>query len=126
MVVAPGISVVMPCYMQAQFLGEAIESVLGQAEESEIIVVNDGSPDDTTRVARRYEGRVRLIEQENRGLAAARNRGFASARGDLFIPLDADDRLAPNYFETLRRELDPHARQWFAPAFRLFGFVNGV
>jgi len=122
----PRVSVVIPCYKQAQYLAEAIDSVLAQGEEAQIIVVNDGSPDDTSAVAGRYGRRVILIEQDNRGLAAARNRGLAEATGDLLLPLDADDRLKPRYFDALRRALEPAAKTWFAPAFDMFGFVNGV
>src|SRR5215203_6915543 len=79
------VSVVIPCYNQARFLGEAIESVLSQGyTDLEIIVVDDGSKGGTREVAARYakeNSRVRLISQENRGLAAARNRGLAEARG---------------------------------------------
>jgi glycosyltransferase involved in cell wall biosynthesis len=90
------VSVIIPCYRQAHFLGEAIESALAQTYPSvEIIVVNDGSPDDTTQVAARYPG-VRCIQQHNAGLAAARNTGLAHSRGDLVVFLDADDRLLPD------------------------------
>src|SRR5918994_3496665 len=71
------VSVVIPCYNQAHFLGEAIESVLAQSHPNfELIVVDDGSPDNTTEVAARYP-EVRLIRQENQGLSAARNSGLA-------------------------------------------------
>ena len=77
----PLVTVVIPCYNQAHFLGEAIESVLSQSYRNfEIIVVDDGSTDETSEVASRYEG-VRLIRQENRGLSGARNRGLGEARG---------------------------------------------
>src|SRR5215216_3617571 len=79
------VSVVIPCYNQARFLGEAIESILSQGySDVEVIVVDDGSTDDTEEVASKYateDCRVRLIRQENRGLAGARNRGLAEARG---------------------------------------------
>src|SRR5215211_4791039 len=72
---APLVTVVIPCYNQAHFLGEAIESVLSQSyEHFELIVVDDGSTDDTSEVATAYSARdrrVRLIRQENRGLAGA-------------------------------------------------------
>jgi glycosyltransferase involved in cell wall biosynthesis len=91
--------VVIPCYNQAHFLGEAIESVLSQSyEHFEIIVVDDGSTDETSEVASRYEG-VRLIRQENRGLAGARNRGLEEAKGEYVVFLDADDRLLPGALE---------------------------
>jgi Glycosyl transferase family 2 len=96
---SPLVTVVIPCYKQAHFLGEAIESVLSQSyPRFEIIVVDDGSTDDTSEVASRY-GQVRLIRQGNRGLAAARNRGLAEARGEYVVFLDSDDRLLPEALE---------------------------
>jgi glycosyltransferase involved in cell wall biosynthesis len=92
----PLTSVVIPCYNQAHFLAEAIESALGQtAARIEVIVVNDGSTDGTSDVARRYRP-VRLIEQSNRGLSRARNAGLAAAAGEFVVFLDADDRLLPH------------------------------
>jgi glycosyltransferase involved in cell wall biosynthesis len=100
--------VVIPCYNQAQFLGEAIESVLSQSyEHFELIVVDDGSTDETSEVASRYEG-VRLIRQENRGLAGARNRGLGEAKGEYLVFLDADDRLLPGALEAGLRCFEAH------------------
>lgn len=95
--VAPGplVSVVIPCYRQARFLGEAIESVLGQSYPNlEVVVVDDGSPDNVAAVAGRYSG-VRYVRQANGGLSAARNAGFRVSRGDFLVFLDSDDRLLP-------------------------------
>src|SRR5215213_6861613 len=102
------VSVVIPCYNQAHFLGEAIESVLAQRYTNlELIVVDDGSTDNTSEVAYRYE-EVRLIRQENKGLAGARNRGRAEARGEYVVFLDSDDRLLANAVEIGVRELEAH------------------
>src|SRR5215210_7479587 len=93
------VSVIIPCYNQAHFLGEAIESVLAQNHPRfEILVVDDGSTDDTSEVAARYP-EVRCLRQENRGLAAARNAGLRSSEGEYVVFLDADDRLLPNALE---------------------------
>src|SRR5215211_9350661 len=93
------VSVVIPCYNQAHFLGEAIESVLSQSYRNfEILVVDDGSTDNTSEVASRYE-RVRIVRQENRGLSGARNRGLREAKGEYVVFLDADDRLLPGALE---------------------------
>ncbi len=90
------VSVIIPCYRQAHFLADAIESVRAQRyPHVEVIVVNDGSPDDTAAIAARYPS-VRCIDQENAGLAAARNTGLAHSRGELIVFLDADDRLMPD------------------------------
>ena len=95
----PLVSVVIPCYQQARFLGEAIESVLAQTyPHYEIIVVDDGSSDDVEEVAARYSS-VRYIRQENRGSAAARNAGLRESTGPYVVFLDADDRLLPRAFE---------------------------
>ena len=95
----PLVTVVIPCYNQAHFLGEAIESVLSQSYRNfELIVVDDGSTDETSEVASRYE-RVRLFQQENQGLAGARNRGLGEAKGEYVVFLDADDRLLAGALE---------------------------
>jgi glycosyltransferase involved in cell wall biosynthesis len=106
------VSVVIPCYNQARFLGEAIQSVLCQGyTDLEIIVVDDGSNDGTEEVASgcaRQDPRVRLVRQGNRGLAAARNRGLAEAGGEYVVFLDADDRLVSGALEVGVRELEAH------------------
>jgi glycosyltransferase involved in cell wall biosynthesis len=89
------VSVVIPCYNQAHFLGEAIESVLKQTyPHYEIVVVDDGSTDNTSELASHYE-RVHLIRQDNQGLSAARNTGIRHSEGEYLVFLDADDRLLP-------------------------------
>ncbi len=93
------VSVVIPCYNHARFLGDAIESALGQTyPRIEVIVVDDGSTDKTAEVAALYPS-VHYIGQENRGLAAARNTGLRTSQGDVLIFLDADDRLLPEAVE---------------------------
>jgi len=93
---APLVSVVIPCYDQARFLPEAIESVQAQSyPHLELVVVDDGSHDNTSEVAARYPG-VRLVRQENAGLSAARNTGLRHTNGAYLVFLDADDRLLPN------------------------------
>lgn len=99
--VSPCASVVIPCYKQALFLPEAVASVIAQTyPDWELIIVDDGSPDDTAVVAQRLietypERRIRLLRQANRGLAEARNAGIAVARAPYILPLDADDAIAP-------------------------------
>lgn len=96
----PEVSVIIPCYNQGQYLHEAIDSVLGQTfTDLEIIVVDDGSTDPTTRETLDVLDRAatRLLRRENGGLAAARNSGIAAAQGRYILPLDCDDRIAPDY-----------------------------
>ena len=92
----PLVSVVIPCFNQAHFLREAIESALAQTyPHVEVVVVDDGSDDNTEVVAGAYEG-VRCVRQENAGLAGARNTGIRHTLGPLLVFLDADDRLLPD------------------------------
>lgn len=94
------VSVVIPCYKQAHFLGEAIESVLAQTYPAqEIIVVDDGSPDETKEVSIRYPS-IKYVRQTNQGLSAARNTGYRNSRGMYLVFLDADDRLLPHHLST--------------------------
>lgn len=94
------VSVIIPCYNGARFLPEAIESVLGQTYlQFEIIVVDDGSTDNSGEIAVRYPS-VRYIRQENQGVAAARNRGLRESKGSYLVFLDQDDRMTPNALET--------------------------
>ena len=95
----PLVSIIIPCYNQAGFLAEAIESALSQTHRNiQVVVVDDGSPDNTAQVVARYPG-VRCVRPENRGLAGARNAGFHLSGGEYVIFLDADDRLTPNAVE---------------------------
>lgn len=99
------VSVVIPCWNQGSYLGEAIESVLGQRHpELELTVVDDGSADNSYEVAARYPG-VRRLRQPNSGVAVARNRGLAESSGEYVVFLDADDRLLPNALEVGVAEL---------------------
>jgi glycosyltransferase involved in cell wall biosynthesis len=105
------ISVLLPVFNGERFLAEAIDSVLAQSRRpSELIVVDDGSTDDSAAVARRYR-EVKLIQTENRGPAAARNTGVAEATGDLITFLDADDVMKPDRLERQEAALeeDPSA-----------------
>ena len=99
----PEVSVVIPVHNGAEYIGPAIESVLGQTwSDLEVIVVDDGSTDDTPEVVRRYDARVRCVRQDNRGVAAARNRGIAESRARYVAFLDADDLWRP---EKLARQM---------------------
>jgi glycosyltransferase involved in cell wall biosynthesis len=90
------VSLVIATFNHARFLGDALDSAVAQTlRDVEIVVVDDGSTDDTPAVLARYGDRIRVIRQPNRGLAAARNAGLAAARGTYVSFLDADDVLMP-------------------------------
>jgi glycosyltransferase involved in cell wall biosynthesis len=94
------VAVVIPCFKQAHFLGDAIESTLNQTlPPSEIVVIDDGSPDDVRGVTARFPG-VRYIRQRNQGLSAARNTGISATTSELLVFLDSDDRLLPCAIES--------------------------
>jgi glycosyltransferase involved in cell wall biosynthesis len=89
------VSVVIPCFNQGHYLAEAVESVIAQSRRpDQIIIINDGSTDNTAEVAAEFKG-VEYFSQENRGLATARNTGLRHAAGDYILFLDADDILLP-------------------------------
>jgi len=93
------VSVIIPCYNHAHFLGEAIASVINQTyPHIEIVVVDDGSTDDTAQILRAHPN-IRYVRQENLGVSRARNTGLLHSRGSHLLFLDADDRLLPNAIE---------------------------
>jgi glycosyltransferase involved in cell wall biosynthesis len=93
----PTISVVIPCYNAGRFLRETLDSVLRQTcAPLEVIVVDDGSTDDSAAIAQSYETPVRVIRQTNQGESVARNRGMDEAQGEWIALLDADDCWEPD------------------------------
>lgn len=108
----PMVSVVMSVYDQVEFVGEAIESILNQSfEDFELIVVNDGSTDGSTEVIGRCasaDARLRVFEQQNRGLVYSLNAGCAMARGKYIARLDADDVAISSRFEQQVEFLERH------------------
>jgi len=115
---SPLVSVIIPCYNYGCYLPEAVESVLNQTYQNfEIIIVNDGSPDDTKEVAEKLiaehpQHQIRLINQANSGQPAiARNNGIAEAKGEYILPLDADDKLAPQAIESYIRAVEDYPEQ---------------
>ena len=101
------VSVVVPVYNGERFLGEALDSVLSQAYEPlEVIVVDDGSTDDSGAVAQSRP--VRYLRRAHEGVSAARNAGIAAAQGELIAFIDADDLWAPDALATQVRHLLAH------------------
>ncbi len=97
---APTISVIMPAYNAASYVGEAIASILAQTfADFELIIVDDGSTDTTDEVIRSFRDlRIRHLTQTNQGISAALNNGIAQARGELIARMDADDVSLPERF----------------------------
>lgn len=112
MSMCPRVVVVTPCYGQAHLLPEAVGSVAAQTfRDLECVVVDDGSPDDTAAVTQRLMEQhpdlaLRLVRQENRGLAGARNAGIRCSEAPLILPLDSDDKLAPTAVEKMVAAFD--------------------
>src|SRR5690242_17907165 len=91
----PDVSLIIPCYNAERWLAETVKSALASSSfPIEVIVVDDGSTDDSSSIATRCP-EVRLIRSENRGVSAARNLGFAASRAPSVVFLDADDLLVP-------------------------------
>lgn len=117
------VSIIIPCYKQANYLAEAIESALNQSVPCEVIVVNDGSPDDTDSVAGGYFDRLYgYVKQENRGLSAARNAGIRMAETEWIVPLDSDDILDKDYVKRLL-QTEGDIKSCYM---KLFGDQNGI
>jgi glycosyltransferase involved in cell wall biosynthesis len=101
------VTAIVPVYNGAATIAEAIDSALAQSyRDLEVIVVNDGSTDATAEVLRRYEGRIRVIDRKNGGIAAARNTGVAASQSEYLAFLDCDDIWAPTMVERTVAALD--------------------
>jgi len=108
---SPGVSVVIATYNRAGFLRETVDSVLAQRfQDFELIVVDDGSTDNTREVLAGYGSRVRYLHQNNRGPSAARNFGVREARAPWIAVQDSDDISGPNHLEVLHRSAQDFPR----------------
>jgi glycosyltransferase involved in cell wall biosynthesis len=116
------VSVILPCYNAAQFVYQTVESVLHQSYPVfEIILVNDGSKDDTLSVLRLFALRysnVTLIDQPNQGVSAARNHGFQHATGELIAFLDSDDLWHPDFVKSAVSSIESGSDFFAAASFR--------
>ncbi len=106
----PLVSIITPCYNQAKYLTETVESALESTYRPlEILIINDGSTDESAEVAEALSQKhpeVQSINQENAGAPAARNKGISKARGKYILPLDGDDLIAPEYIEKAVEQLE--------------------
>lgn len=97
----PLISIIIPCYNDAQYIEQAVNSVLNQTYTNiEVIVVDDGSDEETKKVLKKLEHRItKLISQENKGQSTARNVGIRESKGEYILALDSDDYFEPTFCE---------------------------
>lgn len=125
----PKISIIIPCYNQAQYLPETLDSVLAQTfTDWECVIVNDGSQDDTEMIAKQYctkDSRFIYVFQSNEGLASARNNGIHYSSGEFILPLDSDDKIGPSYIEKALRHFNnyPQTKLVYCKA-RRFGDID--
>jgi hypothetical protein len=105
---APLVSIIVPLYNKEKYVRYSIGSILNQTVDNfELIVVNDGSTDDGPEIVRRIsDPRIRIVNQPNNGVSAARNRGIYESRSDLIAFIDADDEWMPDFLETILRLRD--------------------
>lgn len=119
------ISIIIPCYNHQEYLQEAITSALGQTVLSEIIVIDDGSTDNSLSIAKSFENKgVKVISQVNKGLSSARNTGIMNATGEYILPLDSDDALIFDCVERMIEEIEKTNADIIVPSFRTFGISS--
>lgn len=100
---SPLVSVIVPIYGCELYIGECLDSILLSTYKNyEIIIVDDGSPDNSLSIAQKYANKyqnIKIIAQENKGVCYARNNAISEARGLFILPIDGDDKIAPTYIE---------------------------
>ena len=119
---SPSVSIIVPCFNSAAYVGDALESALAQSSPAlEVIAVDDGSQDDSSKVIRAFGSRVTLISQRNSGVSAARNAALDRSRGEYVLFLDADDLLDPEAVRTLTAATHPARPGVVLMGYRDFG-----
>jgi glycosyltransferase involved in cell wall biosynthesis len=122
----PKVSIIIPTYNRERYVVKAIDSVLRQTfKDYEIIVVDDGSTDNTKEVVNQYGNRIRYIHQANSGVSAARNTGIKHARGEWLAFLDSDDEWLADYLYKQMKSLDSHPTVCMQVTDSLFIDLNG-
>lgn len=125
----PVISVIIPVYNTAEYLAECLDSVLAQTfQDVEIICINDGSTDDSPQILEAYaqkDSRIRIINQPNLGVVAARNNAIAQALGTYIFPLDSDDVIVPVCLEKLYSVISSRNYRVVACEAKMFGKKTG-
>lgn len=124
----PTISVIVPCYNQAQYLDECLQSVLDQTHKDwECIIVNDGSPDNTEEIAKKWtekDHRFKYLYKENGGLSSARNAGIEIAEGEWILPLDSDDKIGNLFLELASQQFNNNYKLIYSNT-KFFGEKQG-
>lgn len=119
----PAVSVILPCYNVADYIGAAIDGIFAQQmDDFEVILVNDGSTDRTLVTAEdaiRGDRRFKIVTQNNLGLSVARNTGLDHAQGTYVAFLDGDDQFAPGFLHRLTQEMTVSGADWCACAIQL-------
>lgn len=120
----PVVSIIVPCYNQAHYLEDTLDSVLEQTfSDWECIIVNDGSPDHTEEIALEWckkDDRFKYHLKNNGGLPAARNTGVSMSTGRYILPLDSDDMLHQDYMKEMIKILDNNVELGIASSYRFF------
>lgn len=123
------ISIIVPCYKQAHYLSEALQSVTEQSYSNwECVIVNDGSPDETELVAKQWiekDSRFKYLYKENGGLSSARNAGIKNAKGEFILPLDADDVLHRDFLNKIVPVLENNKKLAIVSCYTKF-FTNKI
>lgn len=121
------ISIIVPCYNQAQYLDECLQSVYNQSfQEWECVIVDDGSPDNTEVVARRWtvkDCRFKYFKKQNEGVCAARNYGIERAIGQWILPVDSDNSINQDYLLEASKYFDKNFKVIYGNA-RKYGAIN--
>ena len=121
------ISIIVPCYNQAEFLDVSLQSVLNQTYKNwECLIINDGSPDATGEIAQKWvarDARFKYHEKVNGGVASARNLGIEKALGEWILPLDGDDKIGTEYLQNASYYFNKGYRIIYCKA-RFFGSLN--
>ena len=118
----PRISVIIPCYQSEETIEQTLWDIFNQTYgKIEIIAVNDGSDDSTTNILNEYIGRIKIIDQENLGASAARNKGFKESQGEYILFCDADIRLKPTMIEKMLKKLTENPEKAYCYSSFKFG-----
>ncbi|MBA5805882.1 glycosyltransferase [Rhizobium changzhiense] len=121
------VAVVIPAHNARDYLAQTLQSVIDQTHKAlEIVIVDDGSTDDTTSICRHFaasDPRIRIVSTENRGVASARNTGIEASKSDYIAFLDADDLWHPTYIERMLSALHPLPETWGA-VYALHHFID--